>query len=99
MTRTYYRPLGLCYGSDAEQLIAQQRAGSLGGCAAIGFTLVERISRDDKSINREIVPYTEALQAIEARRVEFAGVALDTPKIMGIVNVTPDSFSDGGQHG
>ncbi len=99
MTRTYYRPLGLCYGSDAEQLIAQQRAGSLGGCAAIGFTLVERINRDDKSINREIVPYTEALQAIEARRVEFAGVALDTPKIMGIVNVTPDSFSDGGQHG
>ncbi len=26
----------------------------------------------------------------------FAGVALDRPRIMGIVNVTPDSFSDGG---
>jgi dihydropteroate synthase len=25
-------------------------------------------------------------------------VDLDTPKVMGIVNVTPDSFSDGGQH-
>lgn len=24
---------------------------------------------------------------------------LSTPKVMGIVNVTPDSFSDGGQHG
>jgi len=22
---------------------------------------------------------------------------LDTPKVMGIINVTPDSFSDGGQ--
>jgi dihydropteroate synthase len=27
----------------------------------------------------------------------FAGVALDRPRIMAIVNVTPDSFSDGGQ--
>ncbi len=27
----------------------------------------------------------------------FAGHSLDTPVLMGIVNVTPDSFSDGGQ--
>lgn len=27
----------------------------------------------------------------------FAGVSLDRPRIMGIVNVTPDSFSDGGE--
>ncbi len=27
----------------------------------------------------------------------FAGLPLDRPQIMGIVNVTPDSFSDGGQ--
>ena len=99
MTETYYRPLGLCYGSDAEQLIASHRAGRVGGSAAIGFTLVERITRDGKSINREIIPYTDALQAVEAPRSDFAGVALDAPKIMGIVNVTPDSFSDGGQHG
>jgi dihydropteroate synthase len=26
------------------------------------------------------------------------GIALDTPRVMGIVNVTPDSFSDGGAH-
>ncbi|CAG1017676.1 dihydropteroate synthase [Burkholderiaceae bacterium] len=26
-------------------------------------------------------------------------IALDKPRVMGIVNVTPDSFSDGGQHG
>ncbi|CCQ73322.1 dihydropteroate synthase [Magnetospira sp. QH-2] len=29
---------------------------------------------------------------------EFAGFQLDEPVIMGIVNVTPDSFSDGGDH-
>ena len=27
----------------------------------------------------------------------FAGVTLDRPRIMAIVNVTPDSFSDGGE--
>jgi len=27
----------------------------------------------------------------------FAGLALDRPRIMGIVNATPDSFSDGGE--
>jgi dihydropteroate synthase len=29
---------------------------------------------------------------------EFAGLKLDRPLLMGIVNVTPDSFSDGGSH-
>jgi len=29
--------------------------------------------------------------------VSFAGLALSKPRIMGIVNVTPDSFSDGGE--
>ena len=28
----------------------------------------------------------------------FAGLSLDRPLVMGIVNVTPDSFSDGGAH-
>ncbi len=28
----------------------------------------------------------------------FAGLVLDRPVLMGIVNVTPDSFSDGGRH-
>ncbi len=30
-------------------------------------------------------------------RPDFAGLAMNRPRIMGIVNVTPDSFSDGGQ--
>jgi dihydropteroate synthase len=28
----------------------------------------------------------------------WAGLALDRPRIMGVLNVTPDSFSDGGDH-
>jgi dihydropteroate synthase len=31
-------------------------------------------------------------------RPRLSGLSLDRPRIMGIVNVTPDSFSDGGQY-
>ena len=33
---------------------------------------------------------------LTSSRADFAGLALDRPRIMGVVNVTPDSFSDGG---
>lgn len=31
-----------------------------------------------------------------ARAASFAGLSLDKPRLMGVLNVTPDSFSDGG---
>jgi dihydropteroate synthase len=36
------------------------------------------------------------LERVTAPRPPFAGIVLDRPVLMGIVNVTPDSFSDGG---
>src|SRR5690606_34817690 len=36
------------------------------------------------------------LAAIARPRAPFAGLDLAQPRLMGIVNVTPDSFSDGG---
>lgn len=38
-----------------------------------------------------------ALAALGTARADFAGLDLSTTRIMGIVNVTPDSFSDGGK--
>ncbi|MCA8908689.1 MAG: dihydropteroate synthase [Rhodospirillaceae bacterium] len=38
----------------------------------------------------------DLLAAIVRPRGPFAGLALDRPRLMGVVNVTPDSFSDGG---
>ncbi|MCR6632587.1 MAG: dihydropteroate synthase [Magnetospirillum sp.] len=38
------------------------------------------------------------VRRIGGRRVPWAGLVLDRPQIMGIVNTTPDSFSDGGKH-
>ena len=36
------------------------------------------------------------LQRLAMPRAPLAGLSLDRPRIMGILNVTPDSFSDGG---
>ena len=35
---------------------------------------------------------------LTAPRPAFAGVELDQPHLFGVLNVTPDSFSDGGEH-
>lgn len=40
----------------------------------------------------------EVLAPFTMPRAPVAGLTLDRPRIMGILNVTPDSFSDGGLH-
>ena len=39
----------------------------------------------------------DRLALLSAPRPPWAGLALDRPLIMGVLNVTPDSFSDGGR--
>ncbi|MGR3548108.1 MAG: dihydropteroate synthase, partial [Roseovarius sp.] len=41
---------------------------------------------------------TEAVQNLTTPRAPVASLDMAAPQIMGILNVTPDSFSDGGQH-
>jgi len=92
MAKTYYRPAGLVYGPDARTLIQEGRGGSLGGLSAIAYTMVEIIVREGRGVSRRVVPFAPSL----ALPVPAAPPA--RPLIMGIVNVTPDSFSDGGRH-
>jgi dihydropteroate synthase len=97
---TYHRPLSLLFGPDASRAIAAGTAGALGGMAHIAFTQVEVIVRGK---GKTIVPFadlanTPEIQNITRPRPSFGGVALDQCQIMGIVNVTPDSFSDGGKN-
>jgi dihydropteroate synthase len=68
----------------------------------IAFTAAEEITRDSKLITRRIVSFSKLkthplFENITRKRPDFAGVSLDQTRIMGIVNVTPDSFSDGGK--
>ena len=95
----YIRPLGLLWGPDARAGIEAGRAGRLAGLP-IAYAQAEVTTRGKIS---RVFNYGELsgefdLSLIEAPRAELAGLALDRPRIMGIVNVTPDSFSDGGCH-
>lgn len=61
------------------------------------FTQVEIISRTGPSefVQAADLP-SECQDALCAPRPPVAGIDLSQPRIMGILNVTPDSFSDGG---
>ncbi|MBP1805428.1 dihydropteroate synthase [Rubellimicrobium aerolatum] len=63
------------------------------------FDRLERLSRDAAP---EVVPLSEAppdvLDRLSAPRAPVARLDLSAPRIMGVLNVTPDSFSDGGLH-
>jgi dihydropteroate synthase len=63
--------------------------------AALGGLRSCRLRDDDPDLSQAI---EQRLQAITAPRPPFAGLSLDRPRIMGVVNVTPDSFSDGGRY-
>ncbi|GHG95797.1 dihydropteroate synthase [Pseudodonghicola xiamenensis] len=88
----YYRPLvqhGTARPDDALPLA--------GG--PLWFTHVEALARGQAP---QVIPVEEVpdhqLEPLVARRVDIAGMAMDAPRIMGILNTTPDSFSDGGRH-
>jgi dihydropteroate synthase len=91
MRKHYARPAGLVYGPDARQVISQGRGASLGGLSTIAYTMLERIERDGSTIHRRFEPGD-----LQRQTVLPAFLPPDRPLIMGIVNVTPDSFSDGG---
>lgn len=56
-----------------------------------------RDSADLAQVDVADVP-SEWQDRISAKRPSIAGLEFDQPHLMGILNVTPDSFSDGGQH-
>jgi dihydropteroate synthase len=63
------------------------------------FTHAEELSHDAPPRLRsadDLPP--DVLDRLTAPRAPVAGLVFDQPRLMGILNVTPDSFSDGGQH-
>lgn len=61
------------------------------------FTHAERIERGAASILVAVADIpADVLTRLTAPRAPIAGVTMDAPRLMGILNVTPDSFSDGG---
>jgi len=108
----YVRPVGI-YPAPLEEGEAAWGGLPLAG-QPLRFAAVEIIERDGARVKRRVAALGDAferdwgrhtlsasslMEAISAPRPRFAGLALDCPRIMGIVNVTPDSFSDGGRFG
>ncbi|MBR0681456.1 dihydropteroate synthase [Roseomonas eburnea] len=97
----FIEPLGLVTGPVAFHALREGFALPLqGGDTAFAFV---RLIEDGEDLGvgpvRDVPEdWQEALQALAQRPAPFAGLPTDRPLVMGIVNVTPDSFSDGGRH-
>lgn len=96
-------PLGLVHGPAAEALVRAGHAQWLAG-GPTAFCLARLIGAD-AAADSGIVPVARLPSGWEAARARitttpapWAGLPTHRPLVMGILNVTPDSFSDGGQH-
>jgi dihydropteroate synthase len=104
--KLYLRPTGFVWGDVAAQARAQGAALPIAGgpVCCLGFEVIEGAPGTAKrrfAPARDIGASTDAdigrlLGNLTAPRADIAGVTLDRTRLMGIVNVTPDSFSDGG---
>lgn len=88
---TYFRPIAMT--DAARPAGALSLAG--GWC---WFDRVEILERNAPSRLGGLSDLTAVQRdRFSAPRAGFAGLSMDCPRIMGILNVTPDSFSDGGR--
>ena len=105
-TKLYLRPIGFLYGAAAQEAMADGLALPLAE-GPIAFTAAELIEGAPGNSKARLftarslaeshdADLSKVLERVTAARPPFAGRSLDRPLLMGIVNVTPDSFSDGG---
>ena len=86
----YYRPLVQCGGDRPDDALTLA-----GGWCWFSRVAVHRRDGDAQVIAASDLP-EETRARLTAPRPAISGMGMDAPRIMGILNVTPDSFSDGG---
>ena len=108
MSRYYTRVCNFYYGKISKILVKNKKSLPLNGSNLISFDQIEIISRKSKrkiSIER-IASLPKLLKKqinsdiknITSKKKNFSNLNfLKTPNIMGVLNLTPDSFSDGGR--
>ena len=72
-----------------------QRANVVSHCVSLLSEVEDWCAREGGDLERAV---KGGLDRLTSPRDTFAGLVLDRPRIVGIVNVTPDSFHDGGRH-
>jgi len=109
-TSIYIRPMGRMASSALPAGSAGPPAIAVGGRDDLRFAAAELIERDGTGTRRRLLGAAEVmgaagvhgqalLERLQQPRPPICGIALDRPRLMGVVNVTPDSFFDGGHHG
>jgi len=111
MRKYYTRPCNFYYGNYAKHLVKIKKALPLAGNNNISFDQLEIFERkkgkntksylysinEIKKLNREIKDIVKFdLKKITSKRKSIIKIKFDNPHIMGVLNITPDSFSDGG---
>jgi dihydropteroate synthase len=92
MTTLYYRAI------PRVELTRSMTARTIAG----GWAWFDQIEVLGRGLAPYLIPADDApepvLAAISAPRAPMVGMTWDAPRLMAILNVTPDSFSDGGAH-
>lgn len=91
-TREYFR--ALVQTGPARPVGAVPLAGGWGWFTHLEVLARGRIPKVIPSIEAPAV----AIDRLAAPRGEIGGLSMSSPRVMGILNATPDSFSDGGLH-
>ena len=97
----WLHPLGLLSGPAAFRAIGEGQALPLqGGDLAFSLARLVEDGREIATLPVAALPeeWGDEIEAVTARPAPFAGIAASRPLVMGILNITPDSFSDGGRH-
>ena len=108
MARYYTRACNFYYGKISKNLVKNKKSLPLNGNKEISFDQIELISRNSKKkikltklVNLPKIlkkQVTQDLKHIISKKKNFANLNFNkSPNIMGVLNLTPDSFSDGGK--
>ena len=108
MARYYTKACNFYYGKISKSLVKNKKSLPLNGNKEISFDQIELISRNSKKkikINKlrnlpKILKkqITQDIKNITSKKKNFANFNFKKiPNIMGVLNLTPDSFSDGGK--
>jgi dihydropteroate synthase len=109
MKKYYTRACNFYYGLNSKYLVKNKKAFPLKGNSEISFDHIEILSRNYKKkihikkikkLPRNIkIKINKDLKKIIKKDKNFSNFKFnDNPNIMGILNLTPDSFSDGNKY-
>ena len=108
MSRYYTRVCNFFYGNQSKYLVSKKKAIPIHQIKEISFDQIEIITRKSKKkISIHQIKYLSKklktkinldLKKIKSKKKNFSNLNFKKiPNIFGVLNLTPDSFSDGGK--